>query len=63
MVRKYFIDKYLVDRPSINGDQMPLQRNESASKKKNTFFKIRRSICKRKLYAFKRKSHLLHTAS
>ena len=39
MVRKYFIDKDLVDPPSINGDQMPLQRNESASKKKTLSLK------------------------
>ena len=30
-LRKYFIDKYGVDTPVINGDQMPLHRNESAS--------------------------------
>ena len=32
-VRKYFIDKYEVDPPVINGGQMPLHRNESASQK------------------------------
>ena len=32
-VRKYFIDKYGVDPPVINGDQMPLHRNESGSQK------------------------------
>ena len=32
-VRKYFIDKYGIDPPIINGDQMPLHRNESASQK------------------------------
>ena len=32
-VRKYFIHKYGVDPPAINGDQMPLHRNESASQK------------------------------
>ena len=35
-VRKYFINKYGVDPPVINGDQMPLHRNESASQK--TFY-------------------------
>ena len=59
MVRKYFINKYGVDSTVINRDQMPLHTNESANK--NTFFKIR-SLCKRKLPAFKRKSYLLHTA-
>ena len=33
MVRKYFIDKYGVDPPVINRDQMSLHRNESASQK------------------------------
>ena len=31
MVKKYFIDKYGVDPPVINRDQMSLHRNESAS--------------------------------
>ena len=60
-VRKYFIDKYGVEPSVINGDQMPLHRNESASQK-NTYLKIRRSLCKRKLRAFKRKRYLIHTA-
>ena len=32
-VRKYFIDNYGIDPPVINGDQMLLHRNESASQK------------------------------
>ena len=60
MVRKYFIDKYGVDPPVINGDQMPLNYNESASQKMLSE-ELRRSLCKRKLHAFKRKSYLLHT--
>ena len=32
-VRKYFLDTYGVDPPIINGDQMPLHRNESAGQK------------------------------
>ena len=32
-VRNYFIDKYEVNPPVINGNQMPLHRNESASQK------------------------------
>ena len=32
-IRKYFIDKYGVDPTVINGDQMPLHRNISASQK------------------------------
>ena len=33
MVRKYFLDTCSVDPPIINGEQMPLHRNESASQK------------------------------
>ena len=33
MVENYFIGKYGVDPPVINGDLMPLNRNESASRK------------------------------
>ena len=32
-VVKYFINKYQPDSPVINGDQVPLHRNESASQK------------------------------
>ena len=32
-VRKYFLDTYGVDPPIINGDQVPLQRNESTGQK------------------------------
>ena len=32
-VRKFFIDNFGVDPPIINGDQMPLHRNESASQR------------------------------
>eukprot|EP00794_Sanderia_malayensis_P013649 gene13649-15078_t len=37
MVRKYFIDTYGVDPPVINGDQMPLHRNESSGQKTMSF--------------------------
>ena len=30
-VRKFFLDNFGVDPPVINGDQMPLHRNESSS--------------------------------
>ena len=29
-IRKFFLDNYGVDPPIINGDQMPLHRNESS---------------------------------
>ena len=37
-IRRYFLEKYGVDPPIINGDQMPLHRNES-SRQKTTSFK------------------------
>lgn len=36
-VRRFFIEKYGVDPPIINGDQMPLHRNESTQEKTMTF--------------------------
>ena len=36
-VRQYFIRKYNIDPPVINGDQMPLHRNESSEQKTLTF--------------------------
>ena len=36
-VRIYFIEKYKVDPPIINGDQMPLHRNEVAEQKTLAF--------------------------
>ena len=36
-IRRYFIEKYGVDPPIINGDQMPLHRNESSSQKTLNF--------------------------
>ena len=42
-VRRYFIEKYGVDPPIINGDQMPLHRNESSQDKTMAFKKKTRS--------------------
>lgn len=36
-VRKFFLDNFGVDPPVINGDQMPLHRNESSSQKTLNF--------------------------
>ena len=36
-VRKYFMDAYGADPPIVNGDQMPLHRNESACQKTLSF--------------------------
>ena len=36
-IRKFFLDKYNVDPPIINGDQMPLHRNESSQQKTLNF--------------------------
>ena len=37
VVRNFFIKKYGIDPPVINGDQMPLHRNENASQKTLAF--------------------------
>ena len=37
MVRKFFIDRVGIDPPIINGDQMPLHRNESSTQKTLNF--------------------------
>ena len=36
-VRKYFIENFGVDPPVLNGDQMPLHRNESSTQKTLNF--------------------------
>ena len=36
-VRRFFMEKYGVDPPIINGDQMPLHRNESSQEKSMSF--------------------------
>ena len=36
-VRKFFLDNYGVDPPIINGGQVPLHKNESASQKTRNF--------------------------
>ena len=36
-VRKYFIENFGVDSPVLNGDQMPLRRNESSTQKTLNF--------------------------
>ena len=33
LVRKFFIDRVGIDPPTLNGDQMPLHRNESSTQK------------------------------
>ena len=51
-VRKYFIDKYGVDPPVINGDEMPLHSNESASQK--TLFLKSEEVFVKENYLFSR---------
>ena len=36
-VRKYFIENFGIDPPVLNGDQMPLHRNESSTQKTSNF--------------------------
>ena len=57
-VRKYFIDNFGVDPPIINGDQMPLHRNESSSQKTlnikgyDTYVKENNSLSRKRITAF-----------
>ena len=57
-VRKFFLDRYGVDPPIINGDQMPLHRNESASQKtlsftgQDTFVKENYMLSRERITAF-----------
>ena len=51
-VRKYFIDKYGVDPPVINRDQMPLHRNEGASQK--TFYLKSKEVLVKETYILSR---------
>ena len=48
-VRRFFKEKYGVDPPIINGDQMPLHRNESHSKVKTHSSKKIISFCENEL--------------
>ena len=57
-VRRFFIEKYGVDPPVINGDQMPLHRNESSQqktmtfKKENAFVKENHSLSRERVAVF-----------
>ena len=57
-VRKFFLDNFSVDPPVINGDQMPLHRNESASQKTlniqgcDTYVKENYSLSRERVTAF-----------
>jgi len=57
-VRKFFIDNFAVDPPIINGDQIPLHRNESSSQKTlningyDTYVKENNSLARERITAF-----------
>ena len=57
-IRRYFIEKYGLDPPIINGDQMPLHRNESPSQKtlkfkgEETFVKENRMYSRERVSVF-----------
>ena len=57
-VRKFFLDNFSIDPPVINGDQMPLHRNESASQKTlniqgcDTYVKENYSLSRERVTAF-----------
>ena len=57
-VRKYFIENFGVDIPVLNGDQIPLHRNESSPQKTLNFTSLdtlrHKYIRQRKLFSFKR---------
>ena len=57
-VGKYFIDIYGIDPPIINGDQMPLHRNESASQK--TLSLKSEDVFVKENYMLSRESNMLH---
>ena len=57
-VRRYFIEKYGVDPPIINGDQMPLHKNESSQEKtlafkgEDTFIKENHKLSREQVTVF-----------
>ena len=57
-MRKFFIDNYNVNPPIINGDQIPLHRNESSSEKTlsiisyDTYVKKNYSLSREQVIAF-----------
>ena len=57
-VRKFFLDNFSIDPPVINGDQMPLHRNESALQKTlniqgcDTYVKENYSLSRERVTAF-----------
>ena len=59
-IRCYFIEKYGVDPPIINGDQMPLHRNESSAQKtlnfkgEETFVKENHMLSRERVTVFTR---------
>ena len=56
LIRKYFLDTFGVEIPIINGDQMPLHRNESADKKtmtvknQDTFVKENHTLSRERIH-------------
>ena len=46
IIRKYLIDKYDIDTPIINDDEMPLHRNET-SRLKNMNIKVKTLMLKK----------------
>ena len=57
-VRRFFIEKYVIDPPVTNGDQMPLHRNESSQQKtmafknKDAFVKENHSLSRERVTVF-----------
>ena len=57
-IRKFFLDNYGIDPPIINGDQMPLHRNEASScktmnmKNMDTFVKENYMLSRERITVF-----------
>ena len=65
-VRRYFIQKYGINPPIINGDQMPLHRNESSQQKtitfkgEDTFVRVNHDLSRERVIVFTQVSlHLI----
>ena len=59
-VRKYFIENFGVDPPVLNGDQMPLHRNESSTQKTLNFTGLDTYV--KENYSLSRTYYCLHSS-
>ena len=59
--RHYFLEKYGMDPPIINGNEITLHRNKR-SRQKNLNFKSEKKNCERESYAVTWESYSLHVS-